>query len=176
MTAMNRNSEEFFKLLMKSQKVIYAYILSMVHHCADADDIMQETLALMWERYGEFTPGTNFGAWGVKIARNKVLNFYQKKKSHSSEKFDEFLLNQIEDHYHRKAGEMNHRLVALQDCIRKLNVRDRKLISILYGEGMKITELALHLNRPLQGLYKVVARIHSTLRNCVNKTILSWDM
>ncbi len=169
-------NKEFFKLLMKSQKDIYAYILAMVNNCVDADDIMQDTMALMWERFDEFKPGTNFGAWGVRIARYKVLNFYKKSKSHSAERFDESLLNQIEDHYCRKVGKMNYKLVALQECLKKLNPRDRKLISILYEDRLKITDLAQRLDRPVQGLYKVVARIHMALRRCVNQTILRWDL
>lgn len=170
----NPKNDEFFKLLMKSQKVVYAYILSMVHNCSDADDIMQETLTLMWERFGEFKPGTNFGAWGIKIARYKVLNFF-KKRRRSEERFDDALISQIEDCFSLKKDEMKYRLVALQDCLKKLNERDRKLIEIHYEENMKISELARHLNRPVQGLYKVMARIHTALRRCVNQTILRWD-
>lgn len=159
---------------MKSQKVIYAFILSMVHNCSDADDIMQETMALMWERFEEFEPGTNFGAWGVKIARNKIMNYFRKKKR-PQEQFDESLMARIEDCYHRKTGEMGYRLAALQECLKKLDKRDRKLVAIHYEEGMKICELADKLNRPVGGLYKVMARIHTSLRRCVSRTVLEWD-
>lgn len=165
----------FFKLLMKNQKAIYSYILSLVHNSSDADDIMQETMAFMWERFEQFQPGTNFGAWGVKIARFKTLS-YLKKNKRSEEVFDESLMAQIEDCYSRKIVQMNTQLVALQDCLKKLNDRDRKLIRILYEEGLKITELSKRLNRPVGGLYKVTARIHAVLRRCVNKTVLRWDL
>jgi RNA polymerase sigma-70 factor (ECF subfamily) len=160
---------------MKNQKVIYSYILSMVHNCSDADDIMQETMTLMWERFGQFQPGTNFGAWGVKVARFKTLS-YLKKNKRSEEVFDESLMAQIENCYSRKVERMNTRLIALQDCLKKLNDRDRKLIRILYEEGLKITELSNRLNRPVEGLYKVIARIHTVLRRCVSKTVLKWDL
>ncbi len=168
-------NDNFFSLLVRSQKIVYAYILSMVHNCSDADDIMQETLTLMWERFDEFKPGTNFGAWGVKIARYKVLAFFKKRKR-SEEKFDEALIEQIEDCFSHKSDEVKYRIVALQDCLKKLNERDRKLIEIHYEENTKITELAKRLNRPVPGLYKVMARIHTALRRCVNRTILSWDL
>lgn len=166
---------DFFKLLMNNQKAIYSYILSMVHNCSDADDIMQETMALMWERFEQFQPGTNFGAWGVKIARFKTLS-YLKKYKRSEEVFDELLMAQIEDCYGRQIQQMNTRLIALQDCLKKLNDRDRKLIRILYEEGLKIAELAKRFNRPVEGLYKVMARIHTVLRRCVTKTVLKWDL
>ena len=166
-------SEEFFRLLMNSQKVIYAYILSMVHNCPDADDIMQETMTLMWERFGEFQPGTNFGAWGIKIARFKILKYYKTKSK--EELFDESLLNQISDCYHQKMDEMKIRISALQECLKKLNQRDKKLIMIRYEQGMKITQLAEKIDRPVQGIYKAMARIHAVLHRCVNMTVRQWS-
>ena len=175
MTDENSKNNDFFKLLMKNQKAIYSYILSMVHNCSDADDIMQETMSLMWERFEQFQPGTNFGAWGVKIARFKTLSFLRKNRR-NEEMFDESLMERIEDCHGRKITQMNTRLVALQGCLKKLNGRDRKLIGILYDEGLKITELAMRVNRPVQGLYKVMARIHTSIRRCVDQTILKWDL
>ena len=35
---------------------------------------MQETATWMWENIDQFTPGTHFGAWGVQVARFKILN------------------------------------------------------------------------------------------------------
>lgn len=175
MTNNNSKNDDFFKLLMKNQKAIYSYILSMVHNCSDADDVMQETMSLMWERFEQFKPGTNFGAWGVKIARFKTMSFMKKNKR-GKEVFDESLMAQIEDCYSRKIPQMNTHLVALQDCLKKLNDRDRKLIGILYEEGLKVTELAIRFNRPVQGLYKVMARIHTALRRCVSQTVLKWDL
>lgn len=166
-------SDEFFKLLMNSQKVIYGYILSMVRNCPDADDIMQETMTLMWERFDEFEPGTNFGAWGIKIARFKILAYFR-AKSRSEEVFDESLLMEISDCYHRKMDEMKIRVSALQECLKKLDKRDRKLIEIRYEQGLKITELAERIERPVQGLYKALARIHTLLHRCVNQTIHQW--
>lgn len=165
-------SDEFFRLLMNSQKVIYAYILSMVHNCPDADDIMQETMTLMWERFDEFRPGTNFGAWGIKIARFKVLKYYRTKSK--EQLFDESLMNQISDCYHQKMDEMKIRVSALQECLKKLNKRDKKLIEIRYEQGMKITDLAAKIDRPVQGIYKAMARIHAVLHHCVNNTVRQW--
>lgn len=165
-------SDEFFRLLMNSQKVIYAYILSMVHNCPDADDIMQETMTLMWERFDEFQQGTNFGAWGIKISRFKILKYYRAKGK--EQLFDESLMEQISDCYHRKMDEMKIRVSALQECLKKLNKRDKKLVEIRYEQGMKITELAEKIDRPVQGIYKAMARIHAVLQRCVNTTVRQW--
>lgn len=56
--------DRFLRLLLKSQSSIYAFILVLVHDQNDADDIMQETVTLMWRKFSTFEPGTNFTAWG----------------------------------------------------------------------------------------------------------------
>lgn len=43
----NQNQEQFLRLLMLNDKRIYAYILSFVPNVTDADDIMQESSAVM---------------------------------------------------------------------------------------------------------------------------------
>ncbi|MHC4927394.1 MAG: hypothetical protein ACYTER_08725, partial [Planctomycetota bacterium] len=57
----------------------------------------------------------------------------------------------------------------VQDCITKLADRDADLIRQRYEKGMKTVEIAEMNNRPLQGLYKTMARIHRNLRECISR-------
>ena len=45
---------------MRHQNRIFAYILTLVPHGADAEDIMQETASVAWEKFGTFKEGTDF--------------------------------------------------------------------------------------------------------------------
>lgn len=167
-------SKDFFRLFMANQKSIYAFILAMVHNCQDADDIMQETTTLMWQRFNDFKSDTNFGAWGTQIARFKVLQHYR-SKSRLPEMFDKDLMDQISSCTRKKINEIKPRLDALQECLKKLNESDKKLISIKYDQNVKITELAKRMDRPVQGLYKAIARIHNLLHGCVNRVLKRWE-
>lgn len=167
-------SAAFFKLFMAEQKAIYAYILSMVHNVPDADDILQETATLMWEKFDEFEAGTNFGAWGTTISRYKILDYYRNRKSKTSENFDDELANAISECAQKKLCQMSDRMSALQECLKKLSEQDRKLLQIRYEQNLKISDIAQRISRPVQGLYKAMARIHSVLHRCVNSTMLTW--
>jgi RNA polymerase sigma-70 factor (ECF subfamily) len=59
----NIDGREFIRLLTANQSRIYAYIVSLVPNFNDADDIMQETTTMMWERKEDFESGTDFVAW-----------------------------------------------------------------------------------------------------------------
>ena len=164
---------EFLKLFMDSQKSIYAYILSMVHNRSDAEDLVQEAALLMWDKFDEFEAGTNFTAWGIRISRYLILNYYKSQKD--IKHFDEDLLNDISACYQRKVSEVKSRLDALEECLGKLNRKDRELIRVHYEKGFKITEAKDVFGSSVHVLYRAMARIHDLLHRCVNRTIRAWE-
>lgn len=52
--------ESFLRLFVKSRTQILTFMLTLVPNCADAEDIMQNTAAIMWRKFHEFKLGTNF--------------------------------------------------------------------------------------------------------------------
>jgi RNA polymerase sigma-70 factor (ECF subfamily) len=72
--------DRFLRLLLKNHYKIYAYILAFTHNTNDADDVMQDVSTILWKKFNKFKAGTNFTAWAVKVARYKVLQFYQNKE------------------------------------------------------------------------------------------------
>ncbi|HOK96220.1 MAG TPA: sigma-70 family RNA polymerase sigma factor, partial [Anaerohalosphaeraceae bacterium] len=77
----NDKSEQFLSLFAKNQKRIYGFITVLVPQAVDADDLMQETMLVMWRRFNEFKMGTDFAAWGISVARRIVLKFYSERKN-----------------------------------------------------------------------------------------------
>ena len=59
---------EFIALLTSNQSRLYAYVLSLVGDRQQAQDVMQETNIVLWRKASQFTLGTNFGAWMLKVA------------------------------------------------------------------------------------------------------------
>ena len=68
-----RNEGEFVRLYTASSRRIYTYILTLLPNRTDAEDVFQDVSALLWEKFHEFTPGTQFGAWACRIAYFKAL-------------------------------------------------------------------------------------------------------
>jgi len=77
----SKRTRQFFSLFMRHQNRIFAYILTLVPHGADAEDIMQETASVAWEKFGTFKEGTDFAAWLKKIAFHKVMD-HRKRSGH----------------------------------------------------------------------------------------------
>ena len=64
-----------FHLFTRHQNRIYGYILTLMPHSADTEDIMQETASVAWEKFETFEEGTDFAAWLKKIAFHKVMDY-----------------------------------------------------------------------------------------------------
>jgi RNA polymerase sigma-70 factor (ECF subfamily) len=172
MTRASDPTRRFVRLLLANQNALYAYILTLVPNWSDADDLMQEVAEVMWRRFDQAEPITNFSAWGRGIARNKVLNYYARKRRERV-LFDSDLFEEIAGRAERTSHQVNARLQALQRCLPKLRETDRLLIQRMYEQGVTIKDLAAQVHRPVQGLYKAVARIHQALIRCVNRVLAS---
>ena len=70
----------FAELLAAQQGRLLAFIYALVHNIGDAEDIYQETAIALWRKFGQYRPGTNFGAWSKEMARFEVLRFLKHKR------------------------------------------------------------------------------------------------
>ena len=59
---------------------LYAYVLTLLPNRADADDVLQETSLVMWDKFDPADPPADFLAWARRVAYHKVLDFYKKSR------------------------------------------------------------------------------------------------
>ena len=59
---------------------LYAGALRLTRHRADAEDLVQETLAKACAAHGQFRPGTNLRAWLQRIMTSTYISGYRKKR------------------------------------------------------------------------------------------------
>ncbi len=176
--AMNEKKEgdsktrQYLRLLMSSQKRIYTYILMLVPNTADADDIMQDTVEVMWSKFDQFERGSNFAAWGVQVAYYNVMNY--QRKSRTVKKFQHELFESVADKATEIASQEDSHLESLRHCVSKLREKDQKLINMKYENGMTTKQLSEILDRSLDGLYRTISRIHKLLAKCI-KTSLAGE-
>ena len=167
----NDSTEIFMELILSGQKEIYAFILSLLVSPSDADDILQETLTVMWKKFGEFESGTSFVAWGKRIARYKIMDHLRKNKT-SRLCFDSDVLKLIES----KSGQIDNfsdRNEAMKKCLQKLPGKHRSMLTMRYSQDMSFKQMALEFGVAKQSVYRMVSRIHALLARCVKTTLVA---
>ena len=144
----------------------------MVHNRDDADELLQETAAIMWERFDQFKEGTNFGAWAIKIAKNKSYEHLRRNKNTKvllNENFYEIISKVAE----KSSEDITVRLQTLNDCMTKLSATSQRLLRLRYRKGLSIKDISQTTGRSCSALYKNFASILRLLRICIQKTFLS---
>ena len=162
---------EFFRLYICNQKRIYNYILLLVPSIVDAEDILQETATTLWSKICEFEKGSDFAAWGKRVAHFKVLSYYQNKKKNTAIHFDQAMIERISEYSSSLMGDEDNRLFALRKCIQKLDERDRSVVHLRYVEDKTLQDIADGVNRTVSNIYKQFSRIHDFLLLCVRRRL-----
>ena len=168
------NDDRFLRLLRDCQNNIYAYILSRVQNRTEADDIMQDTITTMWRKLDDFAPGTNFSAWGIKIAKNLVLKHFNKYRN-SRLQFNDKIIETIEAAVNNKISEMDNRKDALKGCLKKMKQGDVKVIQMRYQENLTIKKIAALTGRSSHNMYRKVAGIHQSLHSCIQRSLMQME-
>ena len=168
----NLKSRKFMGLLVSNQRRILAYILYLVPNSHNADDIFQETLAEMWNKFENFEEGSNFRAWGFTIAKYKVLSFRQKNKR-SKVIFSDHINDLLEEESKDALNFVQHEIKALKWCMEKLSDKHKSYILMRYEQGLTFREIASQVGISMQAVYKSVSRIHVSLAQCVQLALSS---
>src|SRR3954471_19828293 len=101
-------AEHFVFLLARHERQLGAYVMTMVPHPQDADDILQEAKVVMWRNFEKFELGTNFGAWARKVAFHQVLA-YRKRKHRDRLDFSEDFLRVVADEVESSTDHLEQR-------------------------------------------------------------------
>jgi RNA polymerase sigma-70 factor, ECF subfamily len=164
--------EEFVRLLMAHERQIFTYILALLPNVADAEDVLQETSIVLWRKFPEYQPGTNFVSWAYRVAHNMVRN-HCAKQCRCRVKFDEGLLATVAADVESMREELDLGRQTLLDCIDELPSDDRDLLQRRYELGATIKSVAAAVGRSVEGMYKSMRRIHDTLYDCVYRKLTS---
>ena len=163
-------NRQFLRLFLQNQRGLYAYVLTLLPNRADADDVLQETSLVMWDKFDAEGPPNDFLAWGRRIAYHKVLDFYkktQRARAHLSRIFVERIAQSVSN----EAERLEERRAALAACIEKLAPRDRDLLNRRFADGATTASTSEQLGRSVEAVYKALAKLRQSLFDCVQKSL-----
>jgi RNA polymerase sigma-70 factor (ECF subfamily) len=166
----NNDAEEFTRLLLQNHRRIMGLILALVPNGQDADDILQESSAVMWRRFGDFEPGTNFAAWALRIARFQVMSYYDREKRARARLSDESV-DSLTDQLARPDWDSPARIEALRHCVGRLREREIELIRRRYYSEQNVPEIARETGATIHAVYKSLNRLHLALLRCIRTTM-----
>jgi len=161
---------DFLSRVSRSQRSLYAFILTLVRQPADAEDVLQETNVVLWQKADEFDSTREFMPWALRIAQRQALA-HLKRRQRLPRTFDEALLAVLADEAVAEAAEFDPRRRALAGCLQKLPERQRGLIATRYEPGGSVNELARRSGKSPKAISETLRRIRRTLLDCIERTV-----
>lgn len=163
---MDDRKREFVYLLTKHERRIYGYILSLVPHWNDADEILQETNLRLWDEFDKYESGSDFNAWALRVAYFQVLT-WRKKCSRHKLVFDDSLIERLHESQEECSEVIEARRDALRTCLESVTDENRVLLYKYYSEGQRVASIAATTNRSVQSVYKGLQRLRASLHRCI---------
>lgn len=166
-------SDDFIEVVRAYGPGLRVFLGTRLFHVADIDDLAQETFITAYRKLNTFRRGEDFGAWLRGIARNKLLQFFEKnrRRSEKMSSFREEAAEVLERGAADGAALVHHegeRLQAMLKCITRLPERIRHVVRAQL-DGRKATALAEEMNTSPGAVYQLQYRGLQMLRDCVQK-------
>ncbi|WP_182869221.1 sigma factor [Rhodopirellula sp. JC639] len=165
---------DFVSEYSRWENEVYRFILSLVPHRPDADELMQETAKTLWTKYFQAEePIRSFKAWACQIAFYEVLR-YRKSKARERLNFSQDVIEQLANARRQHDDALTERRVALQACLQELKWPDIELLRTRYG--ITPDEVSAATDSPAgqpitNAMSKRLQRVRRMLAHCVEKRI-----
>lgn len=166
--------EMFLELHSQNQHRLSAFVHTLVPDWQDAEDLIQDTLIVLWRKFDEFVPGTNFFSWAAKIAQFEVLN-YRRHKQRQTRYLDENVLTDLADTSAIISEDIDRYKAALSHCMGQLKARDQEILRLRYSEGGNVHVVSQAVGRSPNHVHRLLREIRSRLLLCVRRRITQAD-
>jgi len=164
--------ERFMQLWTVAQPAVTGYINALVRDPAVAQDVLQETVLVLFRRFDDYDPSRPFLAWALGVARFQVLGV-RRDQARCRIIFDSELMEQFTEQWAEASPASDWRAWALQECLGKLPARSSEMLRWRYFEELTADEIAARLKSKGPTIRVMLQRIRDQLRSCVERRILS---
>lgn len=168
----NVSKQKFKELTYPHMKLLYNVALKYTGNVFDAEDIVQETYMMAFNKFHQLKDPSRCKPWLLRILRNNFLKTCQKAKSQQrllETDYIEFLKQQIrvKDAEDLLAKDSGDRLI--KDAIDKLPVKYREVLLLYYMDEMLYKDIAQTLDIPIGTVMSRLTRAREGLKTALLK-------
>jgi RNA polymerase sigma-70 factor (ECF subfamily) len=164
----NKAKVKFDNLICDIQFKLYNFILSLVPHKQDAQDILQKTNLILCEKRDTFDPSKgSFQGWSFRIAKFQVMA-HRTKCTRSRIVFSDELIHCIASESTDRSQSKIQKL-ALNKCYAKLPEHMHTIADLRFKRDLTIKQISSQLNRPIGSISATLHRIRSNIAGCIKQ-------
>ncbi len=167
---------EFGRLCSETQRATLAYAYVCCGDLNLAEDIVQETLLIAFQKRDQYFAESNFSIWLLSIARN--VWYRERQRRRLSPRATSYIDDNAALLFNERAYEdaaWTEESEALRGCLRKLCPADQTLIEAHFSGNKKYAEMASALKRTLAWVKMRMHRARIALLECVRLSVAGND-
>ena len=152
---------------------MYGVALRVVGNREWAEDVLQEAYLNVWRIAGDYRAVLSPPmAWMGVIVRSRALDFLRRRASERADaalELDEMMSDTVagDSADPMDASQASEQAWALHECLRKLEARQREVVSLAYLRDLSHSEVAQQLRLPLGTVKTWIRRSLDQLRGCL---------
>ena len=166
----NDSHELLVTHLTRHHDQLLAYIYSLVLNWQDAQDVLQKTSLILWRKFDQFDPDTEFMPWATRVAFYEAKNFLR-MASRDRHCFSDDLLEKLANERARDMVEVEPRALALRKCLAKLGREERELIDRIYQDRDAVDKVAEERGKATQTIYNRLYKLRRQLLACIERNL-----
>ena len=163
--------EAFVGQMTASQRDLRTFIVGLIPHQVDADDVLQEVNLALWRKRHLYDPKQEYLRWAFGFAALEVRSF-RSRAAKGRIWFSESTIQSLADEWPDKISFLEDCRQVLARCLQKLNEADRRVVEAKYGDSRSVKQIANDTEKPLSTVYDTLSRALKSLRNCVRRSQL----
>jgi RNA polymerase sigma-70 factor (ECF subfamily) len=166
----NEKTTRFVALMGTHDRRLFGFILSLVPHFADAEELAQQVRLRLWQQFDEYDAEKDFGAWARTIAHYLVLAHYKSAAARRA-RFGSQTIEAIAEKASGVCERDDDRKWAMQECLGKLDESKRRLLVRYYSTGETLREIATQVGRSFDAVRHSVLRTRLALAECIERVL-----
>ena len=164
------DQQEFLRVFLANEREIQRYVAALVPARADAQEIVQQTAILLWEKFDKYDRSRPFAPWACRFALN-VTRRWMARRQRWKALLQDGLAEELVSRRKQLQPEFDTRLKHLSHCLQKLPDDQRTIVDGYYFQQLDINTVAQQAERTVEAIYKVLHRIRRKLRGCIERSL-----
>ena len=173
--AINGNKAAFEQLYMQSYRYVFFVVRQYIPDDETTYDVIQETFIKVFKGISSLRSPNAYYSWLTTIAKNTAKNFLRSKHNESSITEEEDYSEFLRQDQTQKDVELD-----IAAVLRELQPQDAELLSLVYYDGMRVTQIAKMRGVPAATVYTQLNRAKRNLKSQlavhgIDKSVYSGD-
>jgi RNA polymerase sigma-70 factor (ECF subfamily) len=136
----------------------------------DAEEVLQRTATVLWEKFGEYDREREFLPWALRVAYFEVLNF-RKQIARDRLVFREDVMEVLAETRQSQAAQLEAQRRALAQCLSELSSADQALLRRRYADSETIAAMADEQGKTAKALYRRLDRLREAIARCAERRL-----